>query len=192
MKKLLSKTLGTLALAASASLMLAPTAASADTLDLSIFPHGPNGSTLVLPNATIQSSTSQTYVGASGIGNEVCALNGSNCQADMTITFNNVVNGLTFETFGWDSGDLIVVTAYNGLSVLGSVSKSSNGLVDLSGFGNLTKLYIDDSSTGAGMAYDHFNFTTAVPEPETYALLMAGLGLINIVARRRKNQAAAV
>lgn len=29
---------------------------------------------------------------------------------------------------------------------------------------------------------------TAVPEPETYAMLLAGLGLIGAVARRRKNQ----
>ena len=31
---------------------------------------------------------------------------------------------------------------------------------------------------------------TAVPEPETYAMLLAGLGLMGFVARRRKRQAA--
>lgn len=31
----------------------------------------------------------------------------------------------------------------------------------------------------------------AVPEPETYAMLLAGLGLVGFAARRRKNQAAA-
>lgn len=30
-------------------------------------------------------------------------------------------------------------------------------------------------------------FTTAVPEPETYAMLLAGLGLMGAVARRRKS-----
>lgn len=34
------------------------------------------------------------------------------------------------------------------------------------------------------------NVTSAVPEPETYAMLLAGLGLLGFAARRRKNRAA--
>ncbi|NBW50906.1 MAG: PEP-CTERM sorting domain-containing protein [Betaproteobacteria bacterium] len=29
---------------------------------------------------------------------------------------------------------------------------------------------------------------TAVPEPETYAMLLAGLGVMGMIARRRKNK----
>jgi len=36
---------------------------------------------------------------------------------------------------------------------------------------------------------DNFSFTTPVPEPSTYAMLLAGLGLIGFTARRRKNLA---
>ncbi len=32
----------------------------------------------------------------------------------------------------------------------------------------------------------HLEITTAVPEPETYAMLLAGLGLLGFVAHRRK------
>lgn len=48
---------------------------------------------------------------------------------------------------------------------------------------------IDIASTKAGTASALFNtFTPAVPEPETYAMLLAGLGILGTVARRRKEQ----
>jgi hypothetical protein len=41
-----------------------------------------------------------------------------------------------------------------------------------------------------GMTY-HLGYVAPVPEPETYAMLLAGLGLLGFAARRRKLQAAA-
>jgi hypothetical protein len=43
--------------------------------------------------------------------------------------------------------------------------------------------------TGAVDASDRLP-PTSVPEPETYAMLLAGLGLMGFVARRRKQRAA--
>lgn len=40
--------------------------------------------------------------------------------------------------------------------------------------------------------FDNLKYAQAVPEPETYAMLMAGLGLMGFVARRRKKAAKAV
>jgi hypothetical protein len=48
------------------------------------------------------------------------------------------------------------------------------------------------SNASGGMEVDHlqYGFAAAVPEPETYAMLLAGLGLLGFTARRRQNMAA--
>jgi hypothetical protein len=40
--------------------------------------------------------------------------------------------------------------------------------------------------TGNDFAVDKISLTSAVPEPETYAMMLAGLGLVGFAARRRK------
>lgn len=168
------------------------TAASADTLDFSALSSGyQNTTTLVLSNATITSYGNNLYVGAAGIGKEICAIGSRGCEADMGISFNYAISGLTFVTSGWQNGDLINVSAYNGATFLGSVVQASNGLVDLSTYSHVTRIYMDDQSAAYGVAYDHFSFNAAaVPEPETYAMLLAGLGLMGAVAGRRKGKQA--
>jgi hypothetical protein len=94
---------------------------------------------------------------------------------------------------GW-YGDInsVSVTGYLGGNEVGSVSGSlSNGWGNYVGnFSSIDKLAIvtsgiflvDDISVNSTMA--------PVPEPETYAMLMAGLGLLGAVTRRRKSLAA--
>ena len=188
MRNLIRRVLSGFAAIASTGLLLSPISSLADTLDFSIFPVGPQGNpVLILPQATITSFGDDIYVGAHG-HYEICALNGFTCNADMKISFNGAVNNLSFVTSGAEAGDHIDVSAYNGSFLLGVVGQSTDGFVDLSGFSNVTSIYIDDSSTAAGMAYDGFTFTAAapVPEPETYAMLLAGLVLLGFAARRRK------
>ena len=43
--------------------------------------------------------------------------------------------------------------------------------------------------TGTGLTVPAADLPTAVPEPETYAMLLAGLGLMGFVARRRRRNA---
>jgi hypothetical protein len=52
---------------------------------------------------------------------------------------------------------------------------------------------INDPASDHGMAIDNFSLSvTPVPEPETYGMLLAGLGLVGLMQRRRLRRGAAV
>jgi hypothetical protein len=60
-----------------------------------------------------------------------------------------------------------------------------------SGINTLTFDVVNGSGpTGLRTEFDNITFTPAVPEPEVYALLIAGLGLVSFMARRRRESQA--
>ena len=58
----------------------------------------------------------------------------------------------------------------------------------LHGATGLTAADVGHVSFQYGTALTEPNITTMIPEPETYAMLLAGLGLLGWHARRRKNK----
>lgn len=169
-------------------------AASAATLNFSEVSPGFQGSTiLALSNATLTSEGNDSFVGAPNQfeagtpEGTYCAITNGSCEADFTIDFAEAVLNVMFETFVGGAGDIVEVTAFNEGAEVGSVSVASSGAVDLSGFGVVTSLFFDDSSTDAGFRYGNFSFDTVVapiPLSASAGFILVGLGAF-AVARKR-------
>ncbi|MDP2881654.1 MAG: PEP-CTERM sorting domain-containing protein [Azonexus sp.] len=86
----------------------------------------------------------------------------------------------------YDANDSLLKTAKFIFSPFGSATYDqfqSFGYV--SDVANIARVSI----SGEGVVLDNLTFTAAVPEPESYAMLLAGLGLMGVVARRRSIRA---
>lgn len=84
----------------------------------------------------------------------------------------------------------ITMMAYDAASNLIGSAKSAGGsynqgVLSLSGIGDIARVTWDTGSTVAAVGIDDLTFTQAVPEPGTWALLAAGL-LALIVLRRSR------
>lgn len=165
--------------------------AAAATIDFSGV-QGNNTSPLVLPEATLTNLTgTEILVGPSAASQAdgFCFLAGTGCDADGEIAFSAPIMNLSFDVDGWQGGDFVEITAFNGLDELGSLDATANGNLDFSGFGTITNLFFDDSSFAAGVGYSTFLFDLAdvqpVPAPAALGLLGLGLAGLGLVRRRK-------
>lgn len=92
-------------------------------------------------------------------------------------------NGLSF-SFGSLSGEVLANVAG---APSGNVWQRYSGLVYLNGATTLT-FSASGRSDSLGGSLDNVSVTTAVPEPESYAMMLAGLALMGTIARRRKSK----
>jgi PEP-CTERM motif len=134
--------------------------------------------------------------------NFICSGRGGaiNCVDPVLVAFSTAVSNLKFTAVGDNnSGVNGLVKVFNGATllgtqnILGDANPGTNFLVDLSGFGPLTGIEIT-TTDAAGLGYDDFIFdigAAAVPEPTTWAMMLAGFGAIGGLLRRRKSAAIA-
>ena len=116
----------------------------------------------------------------------------------LTIDFG----GLTTRGFGFDysiyetdpASASLTVTAFDaGNNVVGTFDKTFAAFGSSTYNQFMTAGWVEASPSiarvviqGDGVVLDNFTFTTPVPEPKTYAMLLAGLGMIGFAARRNK------
>lgn len=185
MKKILIGSIGLVAMT-SASL------SQAASLDFSGLGFGAiNVLQVSVPGATVDSLGDGFFVNQFdqfGTGS-ICGLSGNSCEADFRITFTSAVSNLMFQTYGANTGDSVTITAFNGLTELGSTVVTTDTPVSLAALGSITSVLFDDSSRGAGLGYANFTFdpgtATVVPLPASLPLLAAGLGMFGFLRRRK-------
>ncbi len=115
------------------------------------------------------------------------------------------ISQIAFDYFTYYDSDILDLTNTNTWSLLdgGGVSRFS-GIMSAPGgpdnSGKAVQSFVQNVTPGLystlkltfsnneAMGFDNFSVTAvpAIPEPETYALMLAGLGLVGFMARRRK------
>lgn len=124
----------------------------------------------------------------------------------VTFTFDSPINAFSLDVLAandFRSGGNLILSNNNGASqtlysgLFPTNFNSYSGLIDTTA--SFTSVTINTTLTGDGLQYDRLRFglvdfsPASVPEPETFILLLAGLGLIGVsqfVASRKKSAVA--
>jgi len=131
--------------------------------------------------------TGATLLGIIGAGNSLLlGLDINQASGDQTLTaFYMLVDGLVVDSFAGSTGNVPAGNNGNGYAdyLLGNFSSF--------GAANTVQFHFvfDNANDGTENVFLIGGPpVAAIPEPETYALMLAGLGVVGFMARRRKQQ----
>lgn len=196
------KSLITTALAATVALGAAP-ASAATVIDFENAPSGFYGPELRFGTTLFVASTILRVVpvdnAAGSPTNTLCAhrvdqYGNELCGSTLTVAFADPVSDLSLIARNISAFDTLItalVTLADGSSQYFDFADTTPFADRLLTFAGLTDIkavqFTTTDELGAGVAYDDFRFTAAgaVPEPATWAMLIAGFGLLGAGLRRR-------
>ena len=156
------------------------------------------GSSLTVGGVTFTDNADRLFVLSAGYYGDPFTsnyLNNNAVGSQINVNFVNPVYGFAMDLgtiYNWGGGPLQLTFNFAGSSEtinLPGVLNNHGAPLSFSGFTSdsaFSSISISDPTNG--LAIDNFTFASAapVPEPETYAMLLAGLGLIGAIARRHK------
>jgi len=138
---------------------------------------GPLGSLSLKENGNLVNTTASDYFTGD--------LSGYGFEHTYTFSLSSALNGT--ESFVRNSGVTFTKASLNNVDFLPGSSGNLNGSLGLLSGTNTLKVFGTTESWGGSYQYTIGGsaITASVPEPETFAMLLAGLGLIGAMTRRR-------
>ena len=125
-------------------------------------------------------------VGRNGAGNQVIHV------TDQDYTLDTLTNPATSNGVDYSNDQIMLQLSVTGNLVQASYQYWNHGAAVGSGFTNiggpLNDIFHYQQWTRAEFFVSQQTEVLAVPEPDTYAMMLAGLGLIGMIARRKKNK----
>ncbi|MEP7099550.1 MAG: PEP-CTERM sorting domain-containing protein [Burkholderiales bacterium] len=202
-------------LLATAFAIAAATSVSAQVINFDNLTGGPIGGGDVVTNqyAGLGVTFLDTYAGGAHANNTLGAFipgssspnvlwtdqgGGASTGQYLQISFASAVGNVS-ALFGTSLGADITMAAYSGATLLDSVTLIGSiitgdvrsGLIGLTDTGiTSVRLYSHSGNSSFNFSIDNLNWqAAAVPEPSTYAMLFAGLGVVGWATRRRQHAA---
>lgn len=158
-----------------------------------------HSSAALTPNATTDTLTNLEldifWDGAVGLTPQLLSFVGNNWKVDASLLAFALPDSVAVSTGSWSAqhtaqphaGDISAEAAFDSFSYVAApglppVTSGFNVTKTVNHFGNHSDIY-QFTVTGNGA---HLSGVHAVPEPETYAMLLAGLGVVGLRLRKRQ------
>ncbi len=117
---------------------------------------------------------------------------GENGDPSFAINFAGGISNFSATFAGVSTGADVSIYAYNGATLIGTVNGSSTGQFVLSfAAANITKVAVRPGTFNDWVGVDNITYTPnavggAVPEPESWALMLVGFGAMGVAVRRAR------
>lgn len=112
----------------------------------------------------------------------------------LTVAFDHNTWAFGFNSGYFNNGLGVTINFASGPAYSNTFSVGGDAFYGfMSDAADIQSVVIGGSTNGFTFAIDDFRFTTAappIPEPDTYAMLLAGLGLLGFAARRKHRKSA--